>query len=52
MSKNPKITIGLSPVVLERLDSICTDKGLKRPSVIAEAINRIWKEEYADKANR
>lgn len=44
-----KITIGLSPIVFERLESLCRDKGLKRPSVIAEAINRLWKEENIDK---
>ncbi|MDE6590330.1 MAG: hypothetical protein K2K53_08340 [Oscillospiraceae bacterium] len=43
-----RISVGLHPVVLKRLDDLCAEKGLKRPAVVAEAINKLWKEEHAD----
>jgi len=49
MADTTKISLGLSHVVLERLDSLCREKGLKRPAVVTEAINKLWKEENSDK---
>lgn len=49
MEKGKKITILLSDNILEKLDKICEDKGVKRPSAISFAIDKLWKEEYADK---
>ena len=40
-----RITITLAASVMRRLDELCIDKGLQRPAVISEAINKYWKEE-------
>lgn len=40
-----RITITLAASVMRRLDELCMDKGLQRPAVISEAINKYYKEE-------
>lgn len=47
MVDSKKITVGLSPVIMEKLDQLCTEKGLKRPAVISIAIDKLWKEDHA-----
>ena len=46
MASGKKITVILSPQIAEMLDSICANKGIKRPAAISIAIEKIWKEEY------
>lgn len=48
MAESKKITVGLSPGIMEKLDRICVEKGVKRPAAISIAIEKLWKEEYAD----
>ena len=48
MSVTNKITVRLSPGIMEKLDRICAEKGVKRPAAISIAIEKLWKEEYAD----
>lgn len=49
MEKGVRVTVALSPVVMEKLDQMCADKGVKRPAIISFAIDKLWKEEYSDK---
>jgi len=48
MAEGTKITVKLAPVIMEKLDRICEEKGVKRPAAISIAIEKLWKEEYAD----
>lgn len=48
MEERSRLQITLLPGVLEKLDVIARDMGLKRSAVIALLINEKWKEEYAD----
>lgn len=48
MAEGKKITVLLAPGIMEKLDRICSEKGVKRPAAISFAIERLWKEEYAD----
>ena len=48
MADGKKITVLLAPGIMEKLDRICSEKGVKRPAAISFAIERLWKEEYAD----
>lgn len=43
-----KITVILSDGIMEKLDKICEEKGVKRPAALSFCIEKIWKEEYAD----
>ena len=45
---DPRITVGLSPVVMDKLDRLCEVKGLKRPALLSIAIDKLWKEEHPD----
>jgi len=47
MENSKKITVQLSPVILEKLDRICEEKGIRRPAALSIAIDKLWKEEYA-----
>lgn len=47
-SESKKITVSLSAGIMEKLDCICAEKGVKRPAAISVAIEKLWKEEYAD----
>lgn len=46
MAEGKKITVLLAPGIMEKLDRICAEKGVKRPAAISVAIERLWKEEY------
>lgn len=48
MEERSRLQITLLPGVLEKLDVISRDMGLKRSAVIALLINEKWKEEYSD----
>lgn len=48
MSELKKITVALAPQIMDKLDGICAEKGIKRPAALSIAIERLWKEEYAD----
>lgn len=48
MAEGKKITVLLAPGIMEKLDRICSEKGVKRPAAISFAIERLWKEEYVD----
>lgn len=48
MEKSVKISVGVSPGILEKLDRMCQEKGVKRPAIIAFAIDKLWKEEHSD----
>lgn len=45
---DPRITVGLSPVVMDKLDRLCEEKGLKRPALLSIAIDKLWQEEHPD----
>lgn len=45
---DPRITVGLSPVVMNKLDRLCEEKGLKRPALLSIVIDKLWKEEHPD----
>lgn len=47
-----RITVGLSPVVLEKLDRLCEEKGLRRPALLSIAIDKLWKEEHPDEKEK
>ena len=48
MSDLVRITVGISLGIMEKLDKICAEKGIKRPAALSIAIEKLWKEEYAD----
>lgn len=48
MAEALRITVGLSPVVLDKLDQLCEEKGVKRPALVSIAIDKLWKEEHPD----
>lgn len=48
MTELKKITVSLSPVIMEKLDKMCEEKGIKRPAAISIALDKMWKEEHAD----
>lgn len=48
MAESKKISIALAPGVMEKLDALCAEKGVKRPAVISFAIDKLWKEEHVD----
>lgn len=48
MAETKRINIALTESTMEKLDRYCKDKGIKRPSAISIAIDKLWKEEYAD----
>ena len=43
-----RLQITLPPDVLERLDVLGVEMGLKRSAVLAYLINEKWKEEHSD----
>ena len=49
MADSTRVTVSLSRNILEKLDEICSEKGIKRPAAISIAIEKLWKEEYTDK---
>ena len=49
MPDGTKITVKLEPSIMEKLERICEAKGIRRPAAISIAIEKLWKEEYADK---
>ena len=48
MEKSVRVGLTLSPGTVEKLDKICSEKGVKRPAVVSFAIDLLWKEEHAD----
>lgn len=48
MDETKRVQISLRSDVLERLDVLARDMGLKRSAVLSLLINEKWKEEYAD----
>lgn len=49
MENGVRIQITLAKNVLERLDKVCAEKGMRRSAVIALALDKLWKEETSDK---
>lgn len=49
MSDSQRLQITVSKSTFERLLLICEDKGLSRSAGVSLAIDKLWKEEYADK---
>lgn len=47
MEKSVRVGLTLSPGTVEKLDKICSEKGVKRPAVVSFAIDLLWKEEHA-----
>lgn len=47
MPETKKISVALAPSTMEKLDELCQEKGVKRPTVISFAIDLLWKEEHA-----
>lgn len=48
MDEMKRVQITLRPEVLERLDVLAREMGLKRSAVLSVLINEKWKEEHAD----
>lgn len=49
MAESKRLQVTVSESTLERLLRICDDKGLSRSAGVSLAIDKLWKEEYADK---
>lgn len=49
MEKGIRMQITLAPVVAEKLDLYCKNKGVKRSAVLALALDKFLREEEADK---
>lgn len=49
MANSKRLQVTVSESTLERLLAICEDKGLSRSAVLSLALDKLWKEEYADK---
>lgn len=49
MVDSQRLQVTVSKSTLERLIAICGDKGLSRSAGVSLAIDKLWKEEYADK---
>lgn len=49
MSDSQRLQVTVSKNTLERLIEICGDKGISRSAGVSLAIDKLWKEEYADK---
>ncbi len=47
--KTTRITIKLAPVIMEKLDQICEEKGIHRPAAVSIAFEKLWKEEHTDR---
>lgn len=43
-----RIQVTLAQNVLEKLDALCAEKGMKRSAVLSLALDKFWKEEKAD----
>lgn len=48
MPESKKITVGLTPIIADKLDQLCEEKGLRRPALLSVAIDKLWKEEHPD----
>lgn len=48
MDEMKRVQITLRPEVLERLDVLAREMGLKRSAVLSVLINEKWKEEHTD----
>ena len=42
-----RIQVTLAQNVLEKLDALCAEKGMKRSAVLSLALDKFWKEEKA-----
>ena len=49
MANSKRLQVTVSESTLERLLAICEDKGLSRSAVLSLALDKLWKEEYADR---
>lgn len=49
MAESQRLQVTVSKSSLERLLVICQDKGLSRSAGVSLAIDKLWKEEYADR---
>lgn len=49
MADSKRLQITLSDSAFKRLLAICEDKGLSRSAGVSLALDKLWKEEYADK---
>lgn len=43
-----RIQVTLAQNILEKLDALCAEKGMKRSAVLSLALDKFWKEEKAD----
>lgn len=49
MSDTKRLQVTVRELTLEHLEDICRDKGISKSAALALAIDKYWKEEYADK---
>lgn len=49
MENGVRIQITLAKSVLEKLDWMCEEKGMRRSAVLALAFDKLWKEEQTGK---
>lgn len=49
METRVRINLTITPGMLEKLDTLCREKGVMRPALVAMAIDKLWKEEHPDK---
>lgn len=45
MKDSKKIQVTLSDIAMEKLEKLCTEKGVKRSAIIAMAIDKYFREE-------
>ena len=45
MENGKRIQVTLAQNVLEKLDALCAEKGMKRSAVLSLALDKFWKEE-------
>ena len=43
-----RIQVTLAQNILDKLDALCAEKGMKRSAVLSLALDKYWKEEKAD----
>ena len=43
-----RIQVTLAQNILEKLDALCEEKGMRRSALISLALDKYWKEEKAD----
>lgn len=49
MADTMRLQVTVRALTMKHLEDICQDKGISKSAALALAIDKYWKEEYADK---